>query len=309
MLVALGRKSLGGADVIAASVLERAFLAYVTRRRELPLDSQFLARAAGPPDRCGHLVIVVEGTLAIAGGATTGAPVAIVVEDTEYERVERGRSRTFAILGASHGASDGASDGAISDTTAFVQLRFAIDHLRVPVGLAHGAHALDPATAAAARRVIADADAETIGAASFVPLLDALGAAGLVAPGLARTIVDDEPERFARLWAAIRPLYAELAAASSLKEISTGLDLSLRQLARDAAEAAQTFNIPAEGFRDITHLLRLRSAVMWLGAPRAAVAEVAEMVGYGSSIAMGRAFRDAGLPPPSEIRAAMRPAR
>jgi AraC-like DNA-binding protein len=53
-------------------------------------------------------------------------------------------------------------------------------------------------------------------------------------------------------------------------------------------------------------MLRLRSAVLLLSAPDGGVAEVAKLVGYGSPIAMARAFRDADLPPPSVIQADIR---
>jgi AraC-like DNA-binding protein len=46
-------------------------------------------------------------------------------------------------------------------------------------------------------------------------------------------------------------------------------------------------------------------AVLLLSAPEATVAEVAKIVGYGSAIAMARAFRDAKLPAPSAIQTQM----
>jgi transcriptional regulator GlxA family with amidase domain len=46
--------------------------------------------------------------------------------------------------------------------------------------------------------------------------------------------------------------------------------------------------------------------VLLLSAPGATVADVATTVGYGSPIAMARAFRDARLPAPSAIQTALR---
>jgi AraC-like DNA-binding protein len=43
-----------------------------------------------------------------------------------------------------------------------------------------------------------------------------------------------------------------------------------------------------------------------LSAPEATVVEVARLVGYGSPIAMARAFRDAKLPAPSVVQAELR---
>jgi len=43
-----------------------------------------------------------------------------------------------------------------------------------------------------------------------------------------------------------------------------------------------------------------------LSGPDSSVADVASAVGYGSPIAMARAFRDARLPAPSAVQAAVR---
>jgi transcriptional regulator GlxA family with amidase domain len=53
-------------------------------------------------------------------------------------------------------------------------------------------------------------------------------------------------------------------------------------------------------------MLRLRTAVVLLSAAEATVVEVARLVGYGSPIAMARAFRDAKLPAPSVVQAELR---
>jgi transcriptional regulator GlxA family with amidase domain len=56
----------------------------------------------------------------------------------------------------------------------------------------------------------------------------------------------------------------------------------------------------------VSRRLRLKMAVIMLSAKDATVAEVARVVGYGSADAMARAFRDAELPAPSEVREALR---
>jgi AraC-like DNA-binding protein len=47
-------------------------------------------------------------------------------------------------------------------------------------------------------------------------------------------------------------------------------------------------------------------AVVLLSAPEATVAEVARLVGYGSPIALARAFRDAKLPSPTAVQDGLR---
>jgi transcriptional regulator GlxA family with amidase domain len=62
--------------------------------------------------------------------------------------------------------------------------------------------------------------------------------------------------------------------------------MSMRQVGRDAKQLA-------------------RVAVLLLSAPRATITDVATAAGYGSAIAMARAFRDARLPAPSVVQAAV----
>jgi len=81
--------------------------------------------------------------------------------------------------------------------------------------------------------------------------------------------------------------------------------MSMRQVGRDAKELSAAFGIGG-GYRDALLVLRLRTAVLMLSAPDAGVGEVAKLVGYGSPIAMARAFRDADLPAPSAIQADVR---
>jgi transcriptional regulator GlxA family with amidase domain len=81
--------------------------------------------------------------------------------------------------------------------------------------------------------------------------------------------------------------------------------MSMRQVGRDAKGMTKTFGFGG-GFRDMLLVLRLRVATLLLSAPDATVADVARRVGYGSPIAMARAFRDAKLPAPSAIQDAMR---
>jgi transcriptional regulator GlxA family with amidase domain len=81
--------------------------------------------------------------------------------------------------------------------------------------------------------------------------------------------------------------------------------MSMRQVGRDAKELSTAFGIGG-GYRDALLVLRLRTAVLMLSAEGAGVADVAKLVGYGSPIAMARAFRDANLPAPSVIQADLR---
>jgi AraC-like DNA-binding protein len=285
MLVARSETRLGAAGVRSTVLLERAVRGHVIARDQLAFDTRFSAAAAGKPESVGHIFLLLAGRLVAAGGAQPiAAPAAFVLADDEFERVGP-RSRTFR--------TDGPRVEAI-------QLRVDRRHVRAPIGLAHGAHALPARAWDAATALAATAD----NAAALARLLDALAGAGTLAGEVAGTLCAVEPERFARLWDALQPLYASHGAALSLKQVAASLDMSLRQVGRDAKELVATFGI-GDGFRDALLVLRLRAAVLLLAADGASIADVAAAVGYGSAIALARAFRDAKLPAPSAIQAAL----
>ncbi|MBL8744622.1 MAG: helix-turn-helix transcriptional regulator [Myxococcales bacterium] len=90
----------------------------------------------------------------------------------------------------------------------------------------------------------------------------------------------------------------------SLDELALASGLSLRQLARDVDALTGSVGLGG-GWRALTRRMRLKLAVLCLSAEGATIAQVAKAAGYSSHDAMGRAFRDAGLPSPSEVRAAL----
>jgi AraC-like DNA-binding protein len=274
---------LGGARVRSTLILERAVRAAVVERRGLTFDSRFAAAMPGRSERVGNALLVMSGRVVI-GSATYAAPVAFVVADDELERVSA-RAGGFRI------------DGAAADS---IELRVRDRSLLAPIGLAAGPVALPEACWAAAARVRTTPHDP----AALSALLDALAAAVMVAANLARTPVGTEPERFARLWSAFAPLYSDHAAATSLKQVAVKLGISMRQVSRDTHDLAATFAL-AGGYRDMLRVLRLRLATLMLSSP-APVADVARRIGYSSTIAMARAFRDAALPSPSAIQATLR---
>ena len=282
MLVATSELKIGAAGMRSTLALERAVRASVVLRDRLAYDTRFAAAAAGRAERVGHVFLLCAGRLLPDRGPAVAAPVAFVLADDEIERVGRG-SRTFR------------TDG---ERVHVIQLRLAQASLRAPIGLAGGPVALTAACWDAAARMCGG-DVAALG-----PLLDALAGAGVVDAAVAGTLCAVEPERFRRLWTALEPLYAAYGASTSLKQIAGSLGMSMRQVGRDAKELAKTFGVGG-GYRDALLVLRLRVAVLLLSAPSASVGDVAKAVGYGSAIAMARAFRDAKLPAPSAVQAAL----
>ncbi|HSN27734.1 MAG TPA: hypothetical protein VLT45_15690 [Kofleriaceae bacterium] len=277
MLVATSEVRIGAGGARSALLLERAVRGTVIVRDQLAFDTRFAAAAAGKPERVGHVFLLVEGRLVCETGSYA-APVAFVIADDEIERVGP-RSQTFR------------TDG---ERVIVIQLRFAAELLRAPVGLAHGPIAVRAWEQA---RTLVATPTSTAALAGLLRALEPI-----VAPV---AIVEEEPERLRRLWAALEPLYHEYGATISIKQIASALGLSLRQVGRDAKELASTFGL-GDGYRDAMIVLRLRMAALLLSAPGGTVAEVARLVGYGSAIAMARAFRDAKLPAPSVVQAALR---
>ncbi len=281
MLLASSENRIGASSVRSTLLFERAVRGTLVRREQLAFDTRFAAAASGKLEPVGHLFLMLAGHYVSDRGEQLDGPVAFMLADDEWER--RGtHSRTFR------------TDGPRVDV---VQLRIATQHLRVPIGLDAGALAIPDACWDATRALLENVP----DAAALARLVDELARAGVVAGSVTSTVIDDEPERFRRLWSALEPLYREYGATASLKQLAGSLDMSMRQVGRDAKELSAAFGIGG-GYRDALLVLRLRMAVLLLAARDAAVADVAKLVGYGSPIAMARAFRDAKLPPPSMIQ-------
>ena len=290
MLVASSEAALGSASVRWTLLFERAIRGTLAYRRGLAYDTRYAAPASGEPEPVGHLVQLLAGTLHADDGTQHEAPIALLVSDEEIERPRR-TSHWFR------------TDGARVE---LVQLRIAGEYLRAPIGLTHGAVRLSARTWDATAGLLARGPSAD--SAALVGLLAALARDGVVASSVTDTVVASEPARFRRLWDALTPLYQAHGPAVSLKQLANRLGMSMRQVGRDAKEMASVFGI-AGGYRDSLLLLRLRTAVLLLAADGAAVGDVARLVGYGSPIAMARAFRDAGLPAPNAIQAELATAR
>jgi AraC-like DNA-binding protein len=260
--------------------LERRFRAHLVVRDRLLFDSAF-SPPAKKPSTFVHLYASLKGSFSLDGGAPVTGPQAYVLAEAEFDRMAPG-APTFRSWGA---------PGTI------VELRVPASDLRRPIGLRNGALEL-PAPVWDAYAALEAAPGEP----ALHQLIVRLGEAGVLSSDLTASVVTAEPERFTRLWTVLRPLYEDLATSASLKQIAIVAKLSLRQLGRDLGDLTRTFGLFGAGFRDAMRVLRLRAAVLLLSAPGGTPCDVAKAVGYGSLDAMGRAFRDAQLPPPSAVQ-------
>lgn len=280
MLSASSLRTFGASTLHTTVFLERRFRAHLVLRDRLVFDSAF-----SPPGRVAspfvHIYASLRGSFAVSGEAGVTGPHAYVMAETEFERVVPG-ARTFRSAGA---------------PCEIIELRVPANEVAKPIGLDHGPIALPPRAWDAYAALAA-----TRSEAALHELISSLSAAGVLANDLSATIVADEPERFQRMWAVLRPLYEHLATSTSLKQVQVIAGLSLRQLGRDLRDFTRTFGLYGGGFRDAMRVLRLRAAVVLLSAPGGTPSDVARAVGYGSLDAMGRAFRDAHLPAPSIVQ-------
>jgi len=285
VLSARSQLAFAGATLHSTVFLERRLRVHLVRRDRLLFDSAY-APPAVKPGAFVHLFVQLTGTIIAAGGPPRPGPCAFVLAESEFDRVVAG-SQTFRSFGA---------------RCTIIEARLpAAAVVRHPIGLAHGPIALADEVWAAYHALEAEPSE-----ARVLDLVGALAGAGVVTPELSASVVAAEPERFQRVWAALRPLYGNLATSASLKQIASLTDLSLRQLGRDLTDLTRTFGLFGAGFRDAMRVLRLRAAVLLLSAPDATPSEVARTVGYGSLDAMGRAFRDAHLPAPSVVQGQVR---
>ncbi len=230
----------------SVSVLERQFLAYLTCRHRLPFDTRYSARAGGKAEPWSS-PCAMEGTFTIAGAVR---PARCRCSCGRRDQARRSSSATSAPM-----------DRGWRSRTSSVEVRTCVARR------AHGPVAVGEQTLDAARRLVDDIDRGTVGPASFVALLDALGAAGVITPGLASTIVDPEPERFERLWTAVRPLYAEFTTSASIRtsRVASGCPtapaLPRRQRSPDVQHAGAALprarvHAPAARGRDATRRSR-----------------------------------------------------
>jgi len=284
VLSATTTRPFGQSTLKSTVFLERRFRAHLVVRDRLLFDSAF-SPPAKKPSAFVHLYATLDGKFAIDNGAVVEGRSSYVLAETEFDRMVPG-ARTFRSWGA---------PGTI------VELRVPATDLRLPVGLGHGPIELPAAVWDAYGALHADP-----GEPALHQLIVRLGEAGVLSKDLTSSVVATEPERFQRLWTVLRPLYEDLATSASLKQIAIVAELSLRQLGRDLGDLTRTFGLFGAGFRDAMRVLRLRAAVLLLSAPGGTPSDVAKTVGYGSLDAMGRAFRDAQLPPPSVVQEAVR---
>ena len=270
-------------------LLERRVFGHVVTRDRLVFDARFVPPEQGSSDQV-VLYLLVSGTFEVLEPqpVTLTGPVAFVLDEEQFEGARGQRTLFFRSAGRPYVA---------------IELRLSRDDVIVSPSQKPAQVDTDDALWRAARALI-DLEDAALAADAMRALLGELSRLGLVRADVASSITPSD-DRFARVWHALRPMVERFYVLPTLEEVSIGSGLSLRQLARETAAFAASFRVGSR-WRDVMRRLRLKIAVVGLSAPEATIAIVSRAAGYGSTDAMARAFRDAGLPPPSVVQAAVR---
>jgi len=294
MLVSSGTARFGAGTMRSKVLLERRFWAHVVERDGLVFDARFVPGAAGRPGNA-VVYLLLEGTVAVFAPVETRfvGPAAFLLDEAQFEGADGRRSFVFRSTG--------------SPFVAF-ELRLSPEDVVATAPSRPAILASDERTWAAVRAVVQlDGSSASQLAAATVEVLASLAELGVVRPDLARGVVEGDA-RFARVWAGLRPIFERFYVMPTLDELASGTGLSLRQVAREVKEFTLAFRLMESGWRDATRRTRFKFAILGLSAADNSIADVARAAGYGSTDAMARAFRDAGLPPPLTVQAALRAA-
>jgi AraC-like DNA-binding protein len=292
MLVARSSTAIRSTHLRHVVCFSRPLCAVFVDRTGLVFDTRFVPGAeaeATASSAC--LYILLQGVWRPEGGEPFVGPVAFVLSEAQLEGAAGARPFTFRAWG---------------DPYVAIELRVTTAHLTAPLGSEPRTIALDDATWAKAREAatVHQHDDSTT-RQSVVDLVRCLADGGVLRRSLVDHVSDRSPG-FERLWDAMRPIVERLYASPSLQELSAESGLSIRQLTRELTAFVGTFSLVKTGWRAVTKRLRLKLAVLFLSADDVSIGEIARTVGYGSSDAMARAFRDAGLPSPSDVQASVR---
>jgi AraC-like DNA-binding protein len=288
MLVARGERSVGAGALRWAILLGPQFRMSIVQRCGLVFDTRFVPASSQAANTNPCVYLLLDGTWQTSMGASFAAPQALLVSEAHLDGAEGVRPFTYRAAG---------------EPFCMMELHFnpSVTSLRAasePVPLS-----LDAATWAAAAVVAERSRGDDV---RLLPetasLLAALAKLGLVSPALAETALHPMPAQFRLLWKAIGPIVERLDLRPTVKELSAVTGGTPREVDRNVRAFVSSFGFVGASWRAGTRYWRLKLAIVFLSADGASIADVARAVGYGSTDAMARAFRDAGLLAPKVVK-------
>lgn len=286
MYIARGAKHLNSADIAWTIGFSPRVWCLVVEHRGMVLDTRFVPAAADDDHKTHCISFLLHGTFAIHDGPHYEAPCALVLRRRHIEGANGVRPFTFRAAGEPY---------------AVVELHVRELDLAISIGDRPRRYDVDASVLEAARAVLNNAGHDDSMRTALSTLLAGASSNGLLR-GPGAPTVHAPPRTFEALWRALRPMIERLYLTPTLQELGSGSGLSTRQIDRHVRSFVSTYSIVGEGWRAATLHLRLKLAIMLLSAADASVAEVADAVGYQSTDAMARAFRDAGLAAPSAVQ-------
>jgi AraC-like DNA-binding protein len=305
MLVARGYKAIGGASLRWALVFARGLWFKIVETRGLALDTRFVPAAPEParPNVC--LYLLVSGTLQTFGARRAAGTVGIL-HPFEIAGGEALPPRTALAMRFDHlEGADGTRCFAFranGDPCVAIEAHFAAEDARSVPQMPERVSVDAEAWGIAARAGELSANDDTLMIDSLRHLLPRLVDGGFLTPGAASRALVPPPKALLRLWRAVRPMVEHFAVAATMSDLQNASGLSASQAERELRRWIRSFWLVGPGLRGLTRHVRLKAAILFLSANGASVTDVAEATGYGSLDAMGRAFRDAGLAPPSVVQ-------
>jgi AraC-like DNA-binding protein len=296
VLLARGHKTIGAGDLRWALTFAPRVWSVVVERRGLVLDTRFIPASVDPARARSCLYLLVRGQWSnLPDGTLLSAPSAFVVTEEQLEGAHGARPFTFSATGDPFGAIEfHLDDRDVPGTPA---------SLPVPIELS-------PSAWEAASEVLRLSEHDDRSyVESFTRLLEQLTGDGILSAALTANALQPASRPFALLWSALRPMIERLYLTPTLQEVVAATGVSTRQMDRYIQSFVNSFGLVGDRWRGATLHLRLKLAVILLSADGATVSDVATTVGYGSSDAMARAFRDAGLDSPGVVQERVRDAR
>jgi AraC-like DNA-binding protein len=290
MFVARGYKSIRSASLRWGIVFARGVWFKLIESSGIALDTRFVPPAPGPPKPHVAFQLVLCGSYTTYGaqGERIPGPALILMSEEQMEGAERRRPYAFR-----------------NEGSPFVgmEIHLAAADLRRPSPLPTRVDLGEAGWEAASRAIVMSQNDDDTIREGLGALLTHLSAREILQEDVVARALRPPPRVIARLWSAVKPLVESYAVSATLDDLRRLSGLSASQVERDMQRLLSTFGgLVGPGIRSLTRHVRLKSAVIFLTVEGVSISEVAELVGYGSADAMGRAFRDAGLAAPSVVQ-------
>jgi AraC-like DNA-binding protein len=255
----------------------------------LVVDTRLIAPSSEPPRETACVCVILSGALRSHAGSRWDAPTALILSGQQLDGADGTRNFTYSLAG---------------DAVSVVELNLWTKDLLVRPQAVPPTVDLDDAILEAVRELHAYPD--DVLEEAIERLLRYLADRRVLSPPAVEAMLQPTSTTAALLWSAFRPMTEGLYLNPTMQEVGALTGLSTRVVARYVEKFVGEFGLAGGAWRASTHYLRLRLAAILMTAEGATASEVALRVGYRSSDAMARAFRDAGMLAPTEIKARAR---